>query len=328
MTGDNGLEKHPENPFSSQFPVFLGHDYDLSFPNLAWPIGLKSTFPEELVRRVLAAAISLQAGNSGIDYTYKRYLKGQRHPVCDGARLDWRIEQEIIKKFGHFDDLLYQVTAHGEKPIGVIISEWTFIRLSFSINVLKSCAQRGALFECCAIARTLLEQIAWAHRVHRISDPEEIKETSATKAISDVKSTCPMAGRLYGWLSAHCHWEYQEHVKTLFFEDERMGALFASSKFKAVSMTLILVIAIFAIRVFAALAKNEIAIIFKTAPVDLPRRPSRENFLGWPHSAPPDLAKLQSALDVSVLQQLINETASLDPVDRDLSELAEISVGL
>jgi hypothetical protein len=71
-----------------QFPIFSYEEYDFSFEHLAWPLGLKSTYPAELIRRVAAAAISYQMGNRSIDYIYKRYLKEHQYGMGDESRLD------------------------------------------------------------------------------------------------------------------------------------------------------------------------------------------------------------------------------------------------
>ena len=131
---------------SSALPIFSYEDFDFGFKNSAWPIGLKSTYPEELVRRVAAAMISYHAGNSGIDYTYKRFLKNKSYKIDDGSRLDLRISKTISHRLNLLDDLIYRITALEPKRNGEVISEWTFMRVPFSIKFLISCANRGAFF--------------------------------------------------------------------------------------------------------------------------------------------------------------------------------------
>lgn len=52
-----------------------------------------------------------------------------------------------------------------------------------------------------------------------------------------------MAGRFYGWLSRHAHWDASAHVHAFVFEGDKIGHLFASVEWKALSFlsTLVLV---------------------------------------------------------------------------------------
>jgi len=113
----------PKDAAAKHFPIFSYEDYDFTFHKSAWPIGLKSTYPEELVRRVGAAMISLQMGNSAIDYTYKKYLKNRTYEMGDGSRLDLRISREIKKKTSLLSGLVSEVTGLGQKRDGQFICE-------------------------------------------------------------------------------------------------------------------------------------------------------------------------------------------------------------
>jgi hypothetical protein len=125
-----------EPPWTEQFPIFTSHDYDFLMPHMPWAIGIKSTFPEELVKRIVAAALSMQLGYRGVDRAYKMYLEDHSYEMNDGNRLDTRVAKIISAQSAAFSNLIYQVTALGDKKHGGIIAEWTFLRIPRSIEML------------------------------------------------------------------------------------------------------------------------------------------------------------------------------------------------
>jgi hypothetical protein len=122
-----------------------------------------------------------------------------------------------------------------DKGLNRCVSEWTLARTSFSMELLAYCGQRGALFEALAVARMMLEQIAWAYSVGNSQAEDAVFCISASAAISRLKHTSKFAGRLYGWLSEHAHWTFEGHKKCAISRDDgALGHLYASSYFKAV----------------------------------------------------------------------------------------------
>jgi hypothetical protein len=251
-----------KNPNAAHFPIFSYEDYDFQFWNAPWPIGLKSTYPEELVRRIAAAFISLQMGNSGVDYTYKRYLKDAHYEMNDGSRLDLKITRTIAQRMKLLSDLISRV----------------------------------AQFE-------------------------------GTKAIGWLGKSCPIAGRLYGWLSVHAHWAYEGHIKAWTTDDEgRLAALFATSEFKARSLALGILLSLVSEvseRAFMSVKKNEISktLSMKDEPkpiefhVEKPFRFERVS----------TVEELKELLQSDALTQLAAELVRLCPDDTDVNELAEMT---
>jgi hypothetical protein len=307
----------PKDAAAKHFPIFSYEDYDFTFHKSAWPIGLKSTYPEELVRRVGAAMISLQMGNSAIDYTYKKYLKDHTYEMDDGSRLDLRLSREIKKKTSLLSALISEVTGLGPKKDGQFICEWTFLRIPFSINFLLSCANRGAFFESAAIARMALEQIGWANSVDPLEDFESVQKTSATKSIGALKDRFGGAGRLYGWLSVHTHWAYEGHVKAMHLEDGVTSSLFATSKFKACSLVLTALILVLAVKVFSSIRSSEIEIVLNGPEKAFDIAAVLDGKLA------PKKAELKLLTELSSLSSLANEVASHYPEDEDILDLSE-----
>jgi hypothetical protein len=310
-----------------QFPIFSYEDYDFGFQFPLWPIGLKSTYPEELVRRIAAAVISYSQGNSAIDYTYKTYLKDKSYEMNDGSRIDLRIAGSISGRMRAFADLIFLVTAHEEKRQGEILCEWTFLRTPFAINFLLSCAQKGAFFESAAVARMILEQIAWAIGINALEDNSQIQNSSATKAIGLLRKICPAAGELYGWLSDHAHWAYEAHVKAMTVTEGRLTALFATNLFKARSLALTILMSLVAEAAFVSTKKDTI----ERALDQLHRKPmkrqsDKDDFLG--HHSQLNAAELRTFLEENSLPALMSELKDKSANDNDLIELSRMAARL
>jgi hypothetical protein len=98
MVRPRAQRKPKRSAVATNFPVFAMNDYDFVFQNPLWPVGLRSTFPEELKRRIAAAMLSCQFGYSGVDYAYKTYTKHARYDAGDPSRLDWQIDGAIKRQ--------------------------------------------------------------------------------------------------------------------------------------------------------------------------------------------------------------------------------------
>jgi hypothetical protein len=320
-----------KNPNAAHFPIFSYEDYDFQFKKAPWPIGLKSTYPEELVRRVAAAFISLQMDNS-LDYTYRRYLKDAHYKMDDGSRLDLRIARAIDQRMEMLNGLISRVAKFDGKRLGEIVCEWTFFRLPFSINFIISCANRGAFFETAAIARMVLEQVAWAAKIDQYDDENVIQKESATKAIGWLAKSSPVAGRLYGWLSVHAHWAYEGHIKAWATDDEgRLSVLFATPEFKARSLALGILLSVVAERAFIGLKSDAISKALsmkdeaKSIKIDIEKFDVEDPF-SFEHV--PTVEELKTLLQSDALTQLATELVRLCPDDTDVNELAEMTLAV
>ena len=312
-----------DDALREQCPLFLFEEFDLTFPHAHWRIGLNSTYPGELKRRIAAAVISFQLGLRSVDYTLKKYIEDD-YETGNPSRLDLRISSALTQKADNFSDLIFQVTCVGPKRQGQILSEWTYLRAPFSLTFLLSCANRGAFFEAIAIARTLLEQIAWASKIDSLDDAEAIKTTSASKAVSELRNLVPGAGRLYGWLSQHAHWAYEGHVKAMDFQERQLVSMFASTTFKAKSLALTIVMSIISIQAFYALKRGTIAKVLSCDQEQFTKRRRRSFYQSSPfedlfgNEYQPRLSDLAGVDDCQPLFKLLGELHSYIPRDEDL----------
>jgi hypothetical protein len=135
--------RHP-NDIRRHFPLYLFEDYDKTFPMSPWHVGLKSSFPEEVFRRVSAALISVQLGVASMDNIYKKYTKSQSYAAL--ARLDISAQEFIVSSTECFQRCLIAITHRSEARMGRILFEWTLLRLPFAFRHLLTCANRGGLY--------------------------------------------------------------------------------------------------------------------------------------------------------------------------------------
>jgi hypothetical protein len=225
---------------SVQLPLFQLRDFDILL-NQSWPVGVDSDYPSELRVRLSAASISYQMGNKSIDHVAKRYLNDLVYEETPTDRLDKKISRFIKEELSKLDRTLAPI-APTKSVLGEMVSKWTFLRLPFSFDVAITCAQRGALYECLAIVRMILEQVAWSLDVQLLDDFHEITSRRASHSLGAMKSIHPSAGRFYGWLSEHAHWAYDAHIKTFQYSDKSIGMLLANPLYKGQALGAILLL--------------------------------------------------------------------------------------
>jgi hypothetical protein len=243
---------------SDQLPLFQLRDFDILL-NQSWPVGVDSNYPSELRVRLTAASLSHQMGNNSVDHVVKRYLSDLTYDVTPHDRLDKRIAAGLKQQLIQLDETLVELAPEAS-VLGQMVSKWALMRVPFSFDFAITCAQRGALFECLAIVRMILEQVAWSFDVRHLDDFDDITSREATQSIRVIRSIHPAAGLFYGWLSDHAHWSYDAHIKAFEPGAGTIGMRLANPLYKAQALAAILVL--FAIthaaylRIFEALGST------------------------------------------------------------------------
>ena len=230
------------NRLEAQLPCFQHRDFEILLSDMGWPVGIDSDYPSELRRRLHAASASYQMGNKSVDNVLKRYLATKQFDETPRNRLDKKIEWFLKARLDALNNKLVELTHREAAPLGEVISEWTFLRISFSFGLVLTCAQRGALFECVTLVRAVLEQIAWAIDIRPLDSHAEIQARQASHAITALKRVHRSAGRFNGWLSAHAHWAYDAHIKAFDTSTDFIGIRLANSAFKAEALAAALVL--------------------------------------------------------------------------------------
>lgn len=297
LTGD----RSKNDALNAAFPLFQGGEYDFYFKRAPWPLGLHSTLPSSLKKKIAAALISEALGLKSVDNVSKNYLKNISYPEVDENRLDLCVRRFVSKRMETFGSLIGRLSELSDKPTNQPISEWTLSRAPFSMELLAYCGQRGALFEALAIARMMLEQIAWSYAISTSLDDNAIHKISATSSITKLKHVCSFAGKLYGWLSEHAHWDFDGHKKSVITRGKGYGHLFASTYFKAVVFCVMILFVQICFECLWTMLPSELRVTVMAEKIT-------------PHEIRAEATRW------------LNEILSCDPDDEDLSELASMLV--
>lgn len=228
----------------------------------------QTTHPNSLKRKIVAAVISEAQGLRSVDYVLKTYLSDVKYSEQDRSRLDLRIHSFVSRKMNDLNCLTGLVRELPNKPTCKFVSEWTLARAPFSMELLAHCGNRGALFEALAIARMMFEQLAWAYVINTEIDQNAFQKLSAPRAIALFKIKFRFAGKLYGWLSSHVHWAFEGHKKCVVSHEEGIGHCLASSYFKALVFSIMILFSKLYIDVICALYTEELRLTHTVKPCD------------------------------------------------------------
>jgi len=293
LTGDRSKNE----TLDQAFPLFLAGEYDFCFTRSPWDIGLHSTCPNSLKKKIAAAVISESLALKSVDNVARNHLKDLVYPDPDKNRLDIRIRGFITEKMNIFGSQIDLLKERRDRKSNQTIAEWTLSRSPFSMELLAHCGQRGALFEGLAIARMMLEQIAWAYVVSLSDDENAVHKISATASISKFKGISGFSGNLYGWLSEHAHWTYDGHKKSFISKGDEgeFGHLLASPYFKVIVFCVMLL-----------LIQSLFDCLWTILPTDMRADPS--------DNVSPDIIKTE-------VEFRLQEVLGCDPEDEDLNHL-------
>lgn len=194
-------------PSESDVGVFVSsHDLDdydiLSSMTLSVAVPYRTT---ESFRKVIWAAMTTYGlGNSSVDHVLRRYghlwdSRSDKSFQRDSRIVALRTVCDTVDKISHALE-----EQQVERRLGPICAKAALCRLEASFKAAFGLVRRGYIFETDAVARLILEQLAWAFAAHAQSD-EAIFRLPATKCISTLKSAFPDVGVLYGTLSEWAH---------------------------------------------------------------------------------------------------------------------------
>ena len=226
----------------ASFPLFPAGEFDFFYKNAPWGIGLESTCPAELKRKIAGAFISEILELKSVDNVIKKYLADREYEEADYDRLDLRIRRFISSSMTLFHEGITALGKRVPQTLNCGVSGWTLVRAPFSIEQMAYCANRGALYEANAIARMMFEQLAWAN--YAFFEPEEtdVFRRKPQACIGALKRHLWYAGLLYGWMSDHAHWSFEGHRKSATSHAGQFGQMLASTYFKIISFALMLIL--------------------------------------------------------------------------------------
>jgi hypothetical protein len=241
------------------FPLYMREELEVPVNRMGFVIGVNKDYPARLREMVSAAAITYQLQNSSIDRVRKTYLKDVSYEEDEGGelRLDRHCKRCCKTLFAAADEFLrtYPPLLRREPMVGEWIGDLTLVRAEYSLERAFAEADKGALYECVAIARMILEQLCWVYCVRSLDDVDVIAKKSSTRCVGETTRDFPIVGRLYGWMSDHAHWAYSAHLKAITSIEEQSAAMFASSQFKAIAYAMLMVLSEVYLRIIDSIAK-------------------------------------------------------------------------
>ncbi len=220
------------NPLALEFPLYALEDYDSYYPHHVWKVGIKTTLPDILRRRLIGSVIATHLGNSSVDNAVRKYVPAvDEKPIL---RLGARAVSFIESSHSWMHDLVERLTRHDDQNIGRVMAELTMLRQEYTAKCFLYIANRGAIFEGYSLLRMQFEQFAWIVAVDKVGDTARVQRTKAQSSLRNLNQVVPGASRLYGLLSAHAHWNYDAHTRAITTDEHgASGVLFASVEHKA-----------------------------------------------------------------------------------------------
>jgi len=196
----------------------LLEDYEIISSNLYTALIPRFSDPKMLSENVEAAVTASSYGLASIDYAKKRYCKSE--PIDEeleatSDRIQYIEAYKSAKK--HILSVKSKFATEDLPPPtnGVFGASIVLNRLRNSFLSAHLLYGLGHRYEGHAVSRLILEQIAWAHTAYVFEDLEDIKNIVTTKAISNLKKSQPVCGKLYGFLSKKTHIDYKSHLEFL-----------------------------------------------------------------------------------------------------------------
>lgn len=210
---------------------------------------------------ISAAIVTYSLRNKSIDHVRRTYLKDIRYEEDPGAesRLDRGYKRACFSRLTAIQAAInsYPPLLGREPTVGEWIGDLTLIRADYSFRRAFAEADKGALFEAVAIARMILEQLAWVYVIRGIDDAEKVQKTQTTKCMGITAAKFRTVGRLYGWMSDHVHWGYNAHAKVITSNDDGYsGAWLATPQFKATAYAMLIALTAIAYELVIALLGN------------------------------------------------------------------------
>jgi hypothetical protein len=209
--------------------------------NFGWTIGLQRESPAEFKRRIVAASISYQLNLKSVDYVMKKYVDDdlfENEEYYLGTKIS-----KILKEAISFSQIkLPEMHSRDKSTIGLIGSDISMFRIPPMLDSARLLANRGMLLETLPILRLCLEMLAWACRASRLEEERDVFNLKAQQCIPYLKNIYSTSGLIYGYLSKFTHWGHSIHGVFLNFEEDKAGIIYASVKYRAISLSLIVLL--------------------------------------------------------------------------------------
>lgn len=184
---------------------------------------------ENLRLNVRAAVIASTFRLSSIDYARRRYVSPHesQEPDEKSTRAAYTAAYHSAKSYMSRLMEKLQTSGKPDPSVGVFGASLVLERLAPSFFCAHFLYRMGHKYEGHAVARLILEQIAWAYAAHQSDDLTFLENIETTRSVGALKRFVPEAGRLYGFLSTKTHIDYSSHMEFLRVEDGQNVVLHA-----------------------------------------------------------------------------------------------------
>jgi hypothetical protein len=209
-------------------------DTEIDAGGMGWA-GLTPEADHDLRLDVTSAVIARFMGVT--PRTARKYMEG----VAEHAPKDELIRRLCQSHMYQYDQFYKNIDLR-DGPIGVFAFDLAMIRSRASIELMLITARQGFLIEPCLIARSVLEQFAYAVRVWETDDDSLIFESKPQSLIKYLSVANCHAGRAYGMLSKLAHYDPKMHysfigAKEKNWKDEESSTVLQRSwRFKITSL--------------------------------------------------------------------------------------------
>lgn len=218
----------PYPPLLRQLLVTLADFEAVEHPAVGAVIYPRSWAGTDLPRNLMAGVMAAVTRLSSLDGVLRRYVPEtlpQARTAADASfgQIGRLCEEHMTAAVGRLAD-------EGPASAGVQAAYVALVRAMAGYDAMRVLYGLGLNLEGDAVARQLLEQIAWACKAASVSDPAELKRIRGQSSLSALKAVLPeeaagLLGRLYGKLSGSAHAQLAHHAAAVTVEDDGSFAI-------------------------------------------------------------------------------------------------------
>jgi hypothetical protein len=217
----------------------LLEDFEIVGTSLAIALIRRHPLWPSLRENVFAATIASALRLKNLDHVKNKYRRTDIEPQTEEpAEVAAQLYIAAYTAAKHYMRRMIEKLQSDGLPLpinGVFGASVVLERLSCSFFSAHILYRLGHRYEGHAVARLILEQIAWAYVAHTMKQISDIKQIKTTRCVSQLKKDIPVAAKLYGFLSKKTHIDYSAHVEFLRIKEERPAILHTHMNFEEYS---------------------------------------------------------------------------------------------
>lgn len=191
-------------PMARRFAITPLLDTEIDVAAVGW-VGLTPEVDHALRMDVTSAVIARLMACSV--RTAAKYGQG----IGEHIPRDQLIRDLCRSHLRHYDNFYRTMGVRSGNRIGIFAFDLAMIRSRASLGLMLITARQGFLIEPCLMARSLMEQFAYALRVWETDEDDVIFGSKPQSLIRWLIAVNPNAGRAYGMLSRLSHYDPKMH---------------------------------------------------------------------------------------------------------------------